>query len=414
MRISAMSLYPQLLNVNKNLLKEVIVLLVEMPRTAERIGALTIYDTQKVLKLESSRNFKDTPLIKSIPYDVFEEYYHKFAVIVPIKNESLKLFEGVLSAIPQDVTVIVVSNSYTNGFDRYRMERDILKSIHKFSQQPMMIIHQKDPGLVEALRTVRYEYILEGDTVRSGKGEGMIIGILMTKALGLDYLGFVDSDNYIPSAVNEYIKDYIAGFYMSDSPYTMVRLLWKYKPKIVESSLYFRRWGRVSVITNRYMNLLVGRITGFETDVIKTGNAGEHAMTTKLAEIMAFASGFAIEPYELVYLFEEFGKFMEETKFKEAVREGIKIYQIETLNPHLHEEKGRAHIIEMIAASLGSIYHSRVADQELRVRIVGELDDFGLKQEPPKPRIIPPIVGVDANRFFDVLQSSAQTLEILE
>ncbi len=389
-------------------------MLVEAPRTAERIGALTVYDTQKVLKLESSRNFKDTPLIKSIPYDVFEEYYSKLAIIVPIKNESLKLFEGVLSAIPQDITVIVVSNSYMDGFDRYKMERDILKSVHKFSQQPMMIIHQKDPGLVEALKSVRYEYILDKDAVRSGKGEGMMIGLLMTKALGLEYLGFVDSDNYIPSAVNEYIKDYVAGFYMSDSSYTMVRLLWKYKPKIVESSLYFRRWGRVSEITNRYMNLLIGRITGFETDVIKTGNAGEHAMSTKLAEIMAFASGFAIEPYELVYIFEEFGKFMEETRFKDAVREGIKIYQIETLNPHLHEEKGRAHIIEMIAASLGSIYHSRVADQDLRVRIVKEMDEFNVKEEPPKPKIIPPIVSVDAKKFFDVLQSNAKTLEIFE
>lgn len=389
-------------------------MLVEAPRTAERIGALTVYDTQKVLKLESSRNFKDTPLIKSIPYDVFEEYYSKLAIIVPIKNESLKLFEGVLSAIPQDITVIVVSNSYMDGFDRYKMERDILKSVHKFSQQPMMIIHQKDPGLVEALKSVRYEYILDKDAVRSGKGEGMMIGLLMTKALGLEYLGFVDSDNYIPSAVNEYIKDYVAGFYMSDSSYTMVRLLWKYKPKIVESSLYFRRWGRVSEITNRYMNLLIGRITGFETDVIKTGNAGEHAMSTKLAEIMAFASGFAIEPYELVYIFEEFGKFMEETRFKDAVREGIKIYQIETLNPHLHEEKGRAHIIEMIAASLGSIYHSRVADQDLKVRIVKEMDEFNVKEEPPKPKIIPPIVSVDAKKFFDVLQSNAKTLEIFE
>jgi len=389
-------------------------MLLEAPRVAERIGALTIYDTQRVLKLESSRNFQDTPMIKGIPHDVFEEYYPKLAIIVPIKNESLKLFEGVLSAIPQDITVIVVSNSYMDGFNRYRMERDILKAIHSFSQQPMIIVHQKDPGLTEALKTVRYEHILEGDTIRSGKGEGMIIGLLIAKALGLEYVGFIDSDNYIPSAVNEYIKDYIAGFYMSDSSYTMVRLLWKYKPKIIESSLYFRRWGRVSEITNRYMNLLIGNLTGFETDVIKTGNAGEHAMSIKLAEIMAYASGFAIEPYELVYMFEEFGKFMEETRFKEAVSEGIRVYQIETLNPHLHEEKGRAHIVEMIAASLGTIYHSRVADQNLRVKIVKEMDDFGIKEEPPKPRIMPPIMSVDANKFMNVLQENAQTLEIFE
>lgn len=386
-------------------------MLLEAPRTAERVGALTIYDVQKVLKLDSSKNFEETPLIKNISNDILEEYYPKLGIVVPIKNESLKLFEGVLSAIPQDILVIVVSNSYISGFNRYKMEADILRSVYNISKQPMMIIHQKDPGLFEAFKSVNYDYVLDGNTVRSGKGEGMIIGLIIAKALGVEYVGFVDSDNYIPSAVNEYIKDYIAGFHFSDSSYTMVRLLWKYKPKIIENSLYFRRWGRVSEITNRYMNLLVGALTGFETDIIKTGNAGEHAMTIKLAEIMPFASGFAIEPYELVYLFEEFAKFVDETPFKEAVKEGIRVFQIETLNPHMHEEKGEEHILEMILASLGTIYHSKISDQNLRMRIVSALDDFEVKEEPPKPKIMPPIMNIDENKFFNVLQSNTETLE---
>jgi len=67
------------------------------------------------------------------------------------------------------------------------------------------------------------------------------------------------------------------------------------------------KWGRVSQITNKCLNDLIFSKTGFETDVIKTGNAGEHAISMKLAELLPYASGYAVEPGELVYLFESFG-----------------------------------------------------------------------------------------------------------
>lgn len=74
----------------------------------------------------------------------------------------------------------------------------------------------------------------------------------------------------------------------------MVRILWRYKPKIHEQGLYFKRWGRVSEITNRCLNSLISFVSGFETDVIKTGNAGEHAMSLSLAESIPYASGMQL------------------------------------------------------------------------------------------------------------------------
>ena len=36
---------------------------------------------------------------------------------------------------------------------------------------------------------------------------------------------FIDSDNYFPGAVHEYVKEYAAGFLMSHSKYSMVPYL---------------------------------------------------------------------------------------------------------------------------------------------------------------------------------------------
>jgi len=97
----------------------------------------------------------------------------------------------------------------------------------------------------------------------------------------------------------------------------MVRILWQYKPKI-SGGLYFKKWGRVSQVTNKYLNDLIYTRTGFETEVVRTGNAGEHAMSMKLAEILPYASGYAVEPQELVSIFEDFGGILP-TKNLEAM-----------------------------------------------------------------------------------------------
>ena len=69
----------------------------------------------------------------------------------------------------------------------------------------------------------------------------MVLGIIMAALMGKDFVGFIDTDNYIPGAVMEYVKHYAAGFSMASSPYAMIRILWRYKPKLV-GELYFKRW----------------------------------------------------------------------------------------------------------------------------------------------------------------------------
>jgi len=327
--------------------------------------------------------------VRQITVKEIEAVERDMAIVVPIRNEELKLFEGVLSGIPHNCLIIVASNSDRKPTNRYRMERDTLAHFYRFTGHKAMIIHQKDPAIAKALKTAGLYKILGKDgLVNNGKAEGMIIGMLLAKFAKKNYVGFIDADNYIPGAVQEYVRNYTAGFIMAETSYVMVRNSWLYKPKILESDIYFKKWGRVSEATNRYMNSIISSKTKFETEIIKTGNAGEHAMSMKLAEIMPLASGFAVEPMELIYLLEDFGGETSSMN-TDAVKDGVGIFQIETRNPHFHNEKGSEHLNEMLLAAMGVIYHSPLCNAEVKKEIIKELVAQGaLSPEgiPPKPK----------------------------
>ena len=243
----------------------------------------------------------------------------------------------------------------------------------------------------------------------------MVIGVLLAMLHKKEYVAFIDSDNYIPGAVWEYVKIFAAGFSLAQSPYAMVRVLWHYKPKI-SRGMYFRKWGRVSEITNKYMNALISEKTGFETEIIKTANAGEHAMTTKLAEILPYASGYAIEPQELVSIFEGFGGVLP-TANQAAAQQGIEIFQIETRNPHLHEERSRMHLRQMLVPSLSVVYHSALCNSEIKQQILKGLIDQGTLQpeeEIPRPYLVPPPKKVNVQSFASFMKEHLHTYSVLK
>ena len=392
---------------------------IESLRYTERFGSVRINDLQKVLELDSGKK-SETPrkeeiAVHKIEEDVIEDIEGKMAIVIPIKDEKLKLFEGVISGIPHDCLIIVVSNSQRRRVDRFRMERDTLEQFCRFTQRRALVVHQKDPQLAQALAEAGYTDMLdEKGVTRDGKSEGMVIGILLAMLHKKEYVAFIDSDNYIPGAVWEYVKIYAAGFSLARSPYAMVRVLWHYKPKI-SPEMYFRKWGRVSEICNKYMNTLISSKTGFETEIIKTANAGEHAMTMKLAEILPYASGFAVEPQELTSIFEGFGGIIP-TVHQVAARQGIEIFQIETRNPHLHEERGRMHLRQMLVPGLSVIYHSALCDAKLRQEIIKgliDLDTLQPDEEVPRPYIISPPKKVDAQSFASFMKEHLPTYSAL-
>jgi mannosyl-3-phosphoglycerate synthase len=185
-----------------------------------------------------------------------------------------------------------------------------------------------------------------------------------------------------------------------------VRMLWHSKPKVVESQLYFTRYGRASILTNEYLNRLINYRTGFETEVIKTGNSGEHALSMELAMRLDYAAGYAIETNHFVNLLEKFGG-LRESPYPNEMREGVEIFQIESRNPHLHDiSKGEEHIHDMMQASLGVIYQSFACPETLRKEILHELRRRKVvrKRETPAPvRIYPALDCIDPTRFASVI-----------
>jgi len=387
----------------------------DFPRYTERFGAVNLSSVQRVYELDSGKSeeyHKTHQTVRKICDEELAETFGKLAIIIPIKSEKLKLLEGVLSGIPHDCLVIIVSNSPRQPVDRFKIECDTLNQFVHFVDRDAIIVQQKDPGLAEAFQELAYKSILEGNRVRDGKAEGMVIGMLIAKMMGKEYVGFIDADNYIPGAVNEYARIFAAGILMSHSPYSMVRISWIYKPKVSQDGFYFAKWGRISEFTNKYLNALISHYTGFGTEIIKTGNAGEHAMSMKLAELLTYSSGFSIEPYELVNIIEEFGGVFP-SNYPEIINEGVDILQIETRNPHFHEDKGEQHLKEMLRDSLFCIFSSKLCTQSIKQQILKDLKAGGIltgRKQPHQLNLIQPFKEVNIAEFARIVKERCSTL----
>jgi mannosyl-3-phosphoglycerate synthase len=207
--------------------------------------------------------------------------------------------------------------------------------------------------------------------------------------------------------VHEYVQEYCAGIKLAQSKYSMVRIAWHSKPKIKESGLFFAKRGRASERTNRILNELLSYYTGYGTEIIKTGNAGEHAMTMDLAKRLDFSSGYSIEPYHFINMLEKYGGILDNPESK-IMNERIEIFQIESRNPHLHEVKGDEHVEDMSRAALEVIYRSPVCPDELKEEILTDLRERKLLkegEEPQKIKYYPAIINSDLPAFKKALQN---------
>ncbi|MFN0084335.1 MAG: mannosyl-3-phosphoglycerate synthase [Blastocatellia bacterium] len=394
---------------------------IELPREAQRFGGNLFYGVQKVYELDAGLSADQLPyelqfVIRQVPYEALHEIEKQMAIIVPMKAERLRLLEGVLFAIPHACQVIVVSNSPREPVDRFNMEVNAVESFRTFTKKNLVIVHQKDPVAAQAFARAGYPELLDKDgLIRNGKAEGMILGLMLARLAGKKYVGFVDVDNFIPGSVLEYVRAYSTGFALSKSRCAMVRMLWHSKPKIVESQLYFTRYGRASILTNEYLNRLINYRTGFETEVIKTGNAGEHALSMELAMRLDYAAGYGVETYHFVNLLEKFG-VVRKSPYPDMMKEGIEIFQIESRNPHLHDiSKGEEHIHEMMQASLGVIYQSFTCSETLRREILHELRRrkvIGKRATPPAVRIYPALDRIDPAVFAKAIDGQPYALVI--
>lgn len=390
---------------------------IERPHRHERFGAVRIHETTQVVELDSGLDApRDTDsadrLLDLVSARDINAIEHRMAIVVPTKNERRKVIEGVLSGIPHDCLIVLVSASEREPVDRYAIESELLERFCRSADRRAVAVHQDDPGVAEALSAAGMGQMVNEGRVRRGKGEAMLLGMLLAAAHDKEHVGFVDADNYVPGAVHEYVKVFAAGLHLAPTPYAMVRISWQSKPKIENGRLVFNKWGRTTHVTNRFLNEVLSVYNGSGTEVIRTGNAGEHAMTLELAKRMRFAGGFAVEPFELMDLFDQFGG-ARPSPHPDVVKSFVDVFQIETRNPHFHEDKGEEHVSGMKLESVLAVMASPVCPESVRNEIVEFLREEGtMVAETSEPIIYEPWEDADLDAFGDLLDKAQSHVDI--
>ncbi|MEM1628892.1 MAG: mannosyl-3-phosphoglycerate synthase [Desulfurococcaceae archaeon] len=356
---------------------------INYPSRFEVYGAVKFYELIRVYSLFAvgyqRSGFYSLPTFRDL-----EDIASTTAIVIPVRDEDLFALEGVLRAIPIYSPVIIVSASSRSPINIHNMEIDIARSIYKTTGRTIVVIHQKDPLLGEILGESIPDILDNDNTVRYGKGEGLLLGILVADGLRASNIGFIDADNYVPGAVLEYTMIYYTVLGMSETRYKMVRIAWGYKAWGI-GEFYLRRLGRASGIVNTVLNKILSSRRNIETDIVKTSNSGEHAMSMDLARELVYGGGYSVETQELVTILENCYIDISEGNCP-SLPENIEIYQVETRNPHVHAEKGEKHIANMVVDSLSAIYYSKLANDRNKELIVNALRELGYEGEPTPPR----------------------------
>lgn len=376
---------------------------ISLPASHERLGALRIHAPGHIVELDSVQPEPKVAVeggVLHVGVPALEEAQRRLTIVVPVKDERRSTLRGVLTAIPGACRIVVISASKRSPIDRFELEREVIGTFAAITGRSVLHLHQSDPAIGDLVARTGFEELLDEDgVVRAGKGEAMLLGTMIADAMESDAVGFIDADNYVPGAVNEYVRIYAATMATAGSGHFMNRISWLSKPKIEDDRLVFNRWGRSTAVSNRALNEVLSHYLGEGTSIITTGNAGEHVMSMGLARIIRMSGSFAAETGQLVDLMEQFGGIIEPPGAAPAGigRRFVDVYQTETINPHFHEDKGGEHVEAMRAISLGSIAHSPVCPP-----VVAERYGDGH----PAPRRYRPIAtlptGIDPGRLGEI------------
>jgi mannosyl-3-phosphoglycerate synthase len=395
-------------------------MLAKVPTSSTCIGEIEFRETTQVFALDPITFRGSINGYESFSSESLSKIEKQMAIIVPCMNEEYPI-NAVLRGIPQKCLIVVVSNSIP---DKYTEECAALEYFCSQGERPGIIAHQQDEGIAHAFSAAGTNDIIDESSSRVRNGEAMMIGVVLAKLADKQFVGFVDADNFVPGSVLEYCKAYAAGFFsaLGDEsdvvPSTqkadiMVRIVWKSKPKAVDSKIVLVETGRCSRIVNERMNDLWRSIgDGTLHDTIRTSNAGEHAMNIDLALNLPFATGYAVEPFQLVALLELYGGKLQPTENPSSVIPKVQVLQIETCNPHFHNtSKADEHVQKMVVQGLGTIHNSPLAEVGLKEDILDDCSNHcpGLVECDglPKAHIYKPMRRLNFETFKKTIEDES-------
>ncbi|OAL43045.1 hypothetical protein IQ07DRAFT_666916 [Pyrenochaeta sp. DS3sAY3a] len=428
------------------------------PKVAS-VGSVDIHGTYVVKELDAGHFVEPhdgLPASGNVAFshETLRDIETQLAIVIPCMKEDRTILDGVLHGVPHECLIIIVSNSDEND---YREECILLQRFCEDTDRTGIIVHQKDKGLAAAFLAAGMKNLVDEEgRVRNGKGEGMMIGVVIAKLKGKAYVGFIDADNRVPGSVHEYCKVYAAGLHHATNapqtqtdcdhnkhatdvkPHSMVRIKWNSKPKIQNGQLEFATSGRCSILVNQWMNEYLNAIVKEPSSqemagtvtlggLIETANAGEHAMDIDLAFKLRFARDYAVEPFQLVDLLERYGDQLGDSNAASSTSaRKINVLQVKTRNPHIHDiGKGEEHIWDMQVQGLGTIFHSKILEADVKARLQKNLtEEFSTKTGPNgKPLFdatgapkwdepYSPLEGLRLEAFEKFMENTTKSMEI--
>ena len=108
---------------------------------------------------------------------------------------------------------------------------------------------------------------------------------------------------------------------------------------------------------------------------------------------------------------------MLESPHPEVMASSVPVLQIETRNPHFHDNKGEEHVQGMRMQALNVLYHSEVTLPSVRRAILDFMVAQGVLEvgrQPPRERVYPPVGTLALDLLYDALDAEAQSFRQLD
>ncbi|MEJ2748088.1 MAG: mannosyl-3-phosphoglycerate synthase [Anaerolineae bacterium] len=118
---------------------------IEIPHETERLGAVLIHNVQKVFELDtglSKLTDEPTSVMQRICYEELFEIEKQMTIVIPMRNERIKLVEGVLCGIPNQCLTIILSNSSRDPVDRFAIVKAACENFSRLVLNNIIVVHQ--------------------------------------------------------------------------------------------------------------------------------------------------------------------------------------------------------------------------------------------------------------------------------
>ncbi len=117
---------------------------------SERFGAVRIHELQRVIELDSGAEPDAgrpgfSAGTRVVGPEALRAIETQLVIVVPCMNETRSVIEGVLSGIPHDCLLILVSNSDRGPVDRYEIEAQTVEQFCRLAGRSAITVHQRDP-----------------------------------------------------------------------------------------------------------------------------------------------------------------------------------------------------------------------------------------------------------------------------